>query len=327
MLMLVLFTSTSHGQSASRKKIIIDTDLFSDVDDAGALLLASTIDSAELLAVNVNYPSSYSAFAASSILGHYQHSHVPIGLTRPINDDTFWDRMMFEYGEFASKVAYHWRNASSLSFAEEAWDPVDLYRKILAEQDDDSVTIASIGFLENLSALLNSTADCYSQLSGLELVTAKVSELVIMGGDYPSGYEWNFYGFGPAITAHVVHTWPSAMTFLGSQVGENVLSGRRLVEEGPDADPVRSAYIWYNGRDKARYSWDPLTTLYAVQGLGELFKYGNSGGHNHIYPNGSNVWLPESKGNSQHWLELAVPPTAAGKVLDELFLDGARRFA
>lgn len=49
------------------------------------------------------------------------------------------------------------------------------------------------------------------------------------------------------------------------------------------------------------------------------------GGHNFVYPNGSNVWLPESKENPQHWLKPLVSNTTAGAVLDQLFLDGVRR--
>lgn len=34
---------------------------------------------------------------------------------------------------------------------DEMWDPVNLYRKVLAEQEDVSVVIASLGFFENVS--------------------------------------------------------------------------------------------------------------------------------------------------------------------------------
>lgn len=134
-----------------RKNLIIDTDLFSDVDDAGALLLAATSPNVDLLAVNVNYPSSYSALAASAILGHYGHLQVPIGIVRPVTDDAFFDAFYFELGEYASKVAYHWSNGTlPWGNASQAWDAVALYRKVLAEQEDRSVTIASIGFFDNV---------------------------------------------------------------------------------------------------------------------------------------------------------------------------------
>ncbi len=154
---------------AAKKNLIIDTDLFSDVEyahapdralrcpfltttsDAGALLLAATLPAANLLAVNVNSHSSYSALAASAILAHYGKAHVPIGAIRPLTNTTFFDGWYFELGEYASKIAYHFPGGNlAWGRAEDAWDPVALYRKTLAEADDASVTIVSIGFLDNV---------------------------------------------------------------------------------------------------------------------------------------------------------------------------------
>jgi len=109
--------------------------------------------------VNVNYPSSYSALAVSAILGHYGLSHVPVGLRRPFTNATFFDSWGYQLGEFTSKVAYNWRYDSCLPWggAEEAWEPVKLYRKVLSEQENKSVTIASIGFLENVCISFSSS--------------------------------------------------------------------------------------------------------------------------------------------------------------------------
>lgn len=74
---------------------------------------------------------------------------------------------------------------------------------------------------------------------------AKVKELVIMGGAYPCGYEYNFYGSNASATAHVVNTWPGPMTFSGGELGATVYSGARLTVEGPVSDPVNAAYRWY----------------------------------------------------------------------------------
>jgi hypothetical protein len=122
--------------------------------DAGALLLASTLKNVNLLAVNLNYPSSYSALAVSAILAHYGHPDVPVGLRRPITNESFFDTWSYELGEFASKVAFHWSNGTlRWGDAAKAWRPVDLYRKTLSEQEDGSVTIASIGFFDNVGSL------------------------------------------------------------------------------------------------------------------------------------------------------------------------------
>ncbi len=70
-----------------------------------------------------------------------------------MTDKAFFDTFYYNLGEYASKVAYHWSGGSlPWGHAEDAWDPVQLYRKTLAEAEDGSVTIASIGFLENVGA-------------------------------------------------------------------------------------------------------------------------------------------------------------------------------
>jgi hypothetical protein len=211
---------------------------------------------------------------------------------------------------------------------DKTWDPVELYRKTLAEADDASVTIASIGFLENLSGLLNSTADTYSDLDGYELVRAKVAELVVMGGGYPSGYEFNFWGDNPLTTAHVVNTWPASVsvTFLGTEVGVEVKTGARLTVEGPENDPVKAAYGWYVGYNTTRESWDPLTVAYACAGLGTWFEFGNEHGYNFVWPNGSNVWINDTARSNQHYLRLKMDNGTVAQELDQLYLKGARMY-
>lgn len=66
---------------------------------------------------------------------------------------SFFDAWFYELGEYASKIAYHWSGGSlPWGHAEDAWDPVSLYRKTLAEAADGPVTIVSIGFFENVSS-------------------------------------------------------------------------------------------------------------------------------------------------------------------------------
>ncbi|KAL5376858.1 hypothetical protein DPSP01_010124 [Paraphaeosphaeria sporulosa] len=325
-----LAISTAGAQANScTTNLIVDTDIFSDVDDAAALLLAATLPNVSLLAVNVNYPSAYSPLAASAILNHYGHPKTSIGLRRPYTNESFFDDWAYELGEYTSKVAYHWSGGSLPWFTpEKSWEPVALYRKTLADAADASVTIASIGFFENLSGLLNSSGDAYSPLSGYELVAKKVTKLAVMGGGYPSGYEFNFWGDNPLATAHVVNTWPRAVpvTFLGTEVGDVVLSGAKLTMEGPKGDPVKAAYGWYVGYNTTRMSWDPLTVAYAVLGLGSWFEYGNTGGYNHVFANGSNGWVADEDVTNQHYLRLAMDNVTVANELDKLYLKGVRKF-
>ncbi|CAP62305.1 uncharacterized protein PODANS_5_12550 [Podospora anserina S mat+] len=128
LVLLLAFTGIIHAAHAASptkvKRLIIDTGLFID-----------------LLAVNINFPSTYSALAASAILAHYGHD-TPIGIRRLLTNVTFFD---------SCKVAYHWSGGSlPWGRAEDAWDPVALYRKVLSEAPDQSVTIVSIGFFDNV---------------------------------------------------------------------------------------------------------------------------------------------------------------------------------
>lgn len=152
-----------------------------------------------------------------------------------------------------------------------------------------------------------------------------------MGGQYPSGSEYNFFGDNPLHTAHVINTWAGRITFSGTELGGHVFSGAGLLSSGPKTDPTLKGYAWYN-YGKPRESWDPLTVMYAVEGLGCLFEEEGKGGRNYVFQNGSNEWRwdkdekDEAEGKKrgeQRWLKLKVKNETAETVLDDMFLRGA----
>lgn len=122
--------------------------------------------------------------------------------------------------------------------------PVELYRTILSSAEDESIHIISIGGLINLANLLKSEADHISHLSGSQLISAKVSELVVMGGQYPSGWEYNFGGMDPKSTVDVVKYWPKNVniTYSGDELGRNVFSGQNFAQRFSPDSPILSAY-------------------------------------------------------------------------------------
>lgn len=236
-------------------------------------------------------------------------------------------------GEYASKIAYNWPH--DLAYANETSEPVTLYRELLAAANDSSVTLVSVGFFDNLAALLDSPADAISPLNGTELVVAKVAELVVMGGEYPSGWEYNL-GTNATASQRVVNGWPRsvAVTYSGSSLGGNIYSAARLAREAPADSPVLAAYQFYVGRCATiRMSWDPVTTLYAILGLDAgarathgahgrpLFAYANTIGYNTVDADGNNAWVNDTSVTNQHWLQLAdgVSNTTVAAVLDRYF--------
>jgi hypothetical protein len=158
------------------------------------------------------------------------------------------------------------------------------------------------------------------------LVRKKVAELVIMGGKYPSGRSWNFWGSNPALTAHVISTWEGTITFVGSDVGRYVLAGRPLMASKLEDDPVRMAYIYY-GFGKPLPSWDPLTVLYVANGLGSLFEVAENRGYNKVLNDGSNEWVYDGKERKQQYLRLKASNETAAAELDRLFLVAAEAFS
>lgn len=144
-----------------------------------------------------------------------------------------------------------------------------------------------------------------------------MSELIIMGGRYPSGWEYNFGGSDPNSTIYVLDHWPKtiAVTFSGGELGGSIFSGQRPLEEASTDSPTIAAYQWYVGRGSVtRETWDPITVLYGILGIENaaklgfwpLLTYANEYGYNSITAsNGSNAWVNDTSVRNQHWLKLA----------------------
>lgn len=330
---LFLSSSADHNPNSRGKPVVIDTDIFSDVDDVGSLAIANVLHNyglADLRGVVINTHSKYGALATSVINTYFGNGDVPIAAIRPLANDTFVDTRDFVLGEYASKIANNWPRALNDSLTTPT--PVELYRSILSSADDQSITLISLGFLTNIAALMNSVPDDITSLTGLDLVSAKVKELVIMGGQYPSGWEFNFGGADSASAYHVVKNWSRdvPITYSGFELGGNIFSGKRLADHAPPGSPVLAAYQWYVGRcSTVRESWDPITTLYGILslegfselGIGKLFAYANEIGYNEVLANGSNVWVNDSRVSNQHWLKLAdgVTNSSVARLLDQFF--------
>jgi len=260
-------------------RLIFDTDLCSDVDDAGTVALLHALadqGEVELLAMGLSVKSQWSAPCLDALNTYYNRPDIPIGaLKGPGIDD------VCTYGE---KVAAEFPH--DLKSADDAPDVVEVYRSVLAKQPDKSVVFVSVGFLTNLANLLESKADSHSPLNGVELVRQKVRSWVCMGGGFPSGREYNFHKDAKS-AEHAVKNWPTPIVFSGFEIGESVQTGAGL-KSTPASNPVRRAYEVYNGLNN-RSSWDQTAALFAVRGptdMWDLREHGDIG----LAADGSNAW-------------------------------------
>jgi hypothetical protein len=147
-------------------------------------------------------------------------------------------------------------------------DCVTVYRKALASQPEHSVSIVETGFATCLNRLLKSRSDAISRLSGAALVKRSAKLLSIMGGQYPSGSEWNFRSDAPGYNALFLqwtrqHGFPPVY-LNGYSNGEHVLAGPPASAD-PAVDP--DAYGMQLVGVTQRPMWDVLSALYAARGL------------------------------------------------------------
>ncbi|MBC8041685.1 MAG: hypothetical protein H7Y06_14170 [Opitutaceae bacterium] len=173
----------------------------------------------------------------------------------------------------------------------------------------------SIGHLNNLWDLLRSEADGHSLLSGEDLIRQKVAHVVMMGGDYPAGKEHNFFARGSdAVTAEVVHAWPTPILFSGYTLGLGVMTGRGLVAL-PEGHPVRRAYELHptHPMERGRPSWDQTAVIAAVRGSG-CFWGVSEPGFNRIAVDGSNVWESRTDGSHVYLIERDPPAQVAAEI-------------
>ncbi len=323
LVILLLITGVS-GTARAEVKIIFDTDMDTDCDDAGALAILHALadrGEAEILATVVSSHYPWSVPCVAAINRYYGRSNLPIGAPKSEWADT--GRRSSRYAkQISEELPTRWKSN------DDAPDAVEVYRRVLAAQPDDSVVVVTVGYLTNIRDLLASRPDAISSLDGRALVAQKVRRWVCMGGRYPEHLNPGVFGnFKPDPTSAViaVRDWPKPIYFSGS--GEKIGTGGRL-RETPIENPVRRVYELYLGDKKTRPSWDPIAVLFAVRERADCWKV-HTGGHNHIFDNGTNQWregpatnhhlvevLPETADRLRETLDGLMVPPLPGQMLD-----------
>ena len=312
--LLVTFIAGCGGWFVSTPRavpIIFDTDIGTDVDDAGALAILHILadkGEAKILATMSANQNRWCAPAIDVINTYYGRGDMPIGSSRTGPDPEEW------YHDSVPNYPH------DLTGSNEAPDAVALYRKILAAQSNQSVTIVVVGWLTNMADLLNSGPDKYSSLNGRELVAAKVKELVSMGGIWPNTKKEGDYNFRmDGAAAHkVISDWPGKIMFTG--LGKDVMTGSQLVAQGPKDNPVPAFYRnFFKGHKLTeRSSWDLIVVLYSIRGLSDYFT-AVSNGYCISKEDGSNKWVPGTPKNHSY-LVYKMPQAELAAVIEDLLL-------
>ena len=206
-------------------RIILDCDMGSSTDDLFALMMLyryMDMKRCNLIGVIVDRMGRANADIVDVMNNFYGYPDIPIGLeTKGIeNPHVFITYHNLPYARSRDGVPMFKRTVGDIGTYHEAYK---LYRKLLAESPDKSVTIASIGFVTSLSRLLQSGPDEYSPLTGVELVRQKVKELYAMGGVFGDAVEPD-YNFKAAINFSLkfFELWPKDVdiVFSPGEVGD-----------------------------------------------------------------------------------------------------------
>ena len=261
-------------------KIIFDTDIGGDCDDAGALALLHRLcdkGEAELLAITHCFNSPYNAGCIDAI-NRYFGREVPIG-----NNFALAERNN-PRGVYAAELCENFPNrypAHLHGCADGPADTLDVLRRTLAQAEDNSVTLVVVGTLASMARLVMSEADAISPLSGKELIAQKLCRTVVMGGRffeswpmvlYESGdpthhvmtWEYNIRGSGYSAAKTVLDNWTGELVFSSYEIGSYIKSMVGYAARSSPENPAARAYQIHNG-DTGRCSWDHTAVLEAVR--------------------------------------------------------------
>ncbi len=288
-------------------RVIFDTDMDGDCDDAAALgILHALADNgeAEILAVTTSSLDPWAGPCIEAINIYYNRPKLPIGTARP--------PAPLQKSRFPETVAK--RCPHTLQRSDQAPDAVELYLDILAKQPDKSVTIITVGEMTNLSKLMDAPAKD-ARPAGMELIRAKVTQWVCMGGNFigsPARDDLklgnnNFTLNAPA-TLDAVTRWPTPVVFVGREVA-SVPSGLKIganLDKTPAHNPVRIAYeAYFGGKPKDRHVADPATVLFAVRGQRDYWNLHDTG-HMALNPDMTFEWKEQPNRDQAYLLKKEI---------------------
>ena len=259
--------------AAQPVRLVFDTDLGNDVDDAMALAVIHALqnrDECELLAITTTKDNPYVAPMANLLNTFYGRPEIPIAVVKngATKEDGKYNRQVLELKDDAGNLRYP-RSLTPEGSANLP-DAVPFLRKLLAESPDNSVVMVQVGFFTNFARLLDTPADNISPLSGKELIAKKVKLLSLMAGAFnePPGFkEYNVVNDIQS-AKKLVAEWPSEMVFSGHEIGRLIQHPPASMKEDYDYvkyHPLKDAYNFYRGLDNSQPAYDLTSVLYALR--------------------------------------------------------------
>lgn len=319
-LIILLMLSFSCLAAAQPVRIIFDTDMGNDIDDALALAMLHALESrgeAKLLAVTITKDNRWAAPYVDLVNTFYGRPDIPIGVVH--NGKTPDSNPMIQVPSERRRSDGSYVYPHKLTDGSQAPEAVGVLRRVLAQQPDGSVVIVQTGFSTNLARLLDSSPDSASPLSGRDLAAKKVRLLVAMAGNYVSTKpEFNVETDIPS--AHKLFAeWPTPVVVSGYEVGESMLFPASSIEHDfsyvPD-HPIAEGYRLLMKMPYNRPTWDLTAALYAVwpdHGFFDLSPPGRIS----VLPDGGTKFVADPNGKQRY---LIVTQAERPRTLETMIL-------
>jgi hypothetical protein len=307
--------------------IILDSDIASNVDDVGdhALLWAlAASGQVNVLALITSSTNPWSAPAVYAIAKYYGHPDVPIGAFQGAMPNSYATTNSYYTQQLTNRFGKPKDTRASYPPA------VTVYRQALANAPNGSVIIIAGGFYGPLWQLLKSSPDAISPMSGMQLIAAKVLQLISAAGYFPNSGDSGSFNFASDATnaSYVFQNWPGPVTSFGTEVGGDVLTGP-AADADPTTNPMKLAYNLYcsNGEwcPNQQYAWTQVAILYAAQYSTQTtadFEFGGSNGSTVVRGSnapvpGQNTWS-QTPARQQSYVEKTVPAATLQSIIDSL---------
>jgi len=297
--------------------IILDTDLGNSTDDAfamQAMFTARSVGSCNVVGVIGSRKLEKAKKLLDCFMHYYHADDIPLGFAE--GDEQYFE--IIPYYQLVDSL-----KADGTPLFEPTGIPLSerlpgwkLYRKLLSEAEDASISIVCVGMFTNLGNLLDSQADEYSPLSGKELVKQKVKSLEVMAGCFspvPLRYtksgtvcqfldvEYNIGGDIP-LAKKVIQEWPVGLSIFPLEEGlhfpsvhDDILEDYRWQPESPIYQ-IYSHYDEWEKGDVGQYLWDAVTMFHAIDYF-DIF-LDTTSGFLHIDDDGRTTFTADSEGNA-----------------------------
>ncbi len=252
------------------KKIIFDTDIGTDPDDAGALAILQEAHNRgiiQLIGITISTPKKATAGCVDAINRYYKNV-VPLGQTRsivPHESDEEWNTL------YAYEIAHMFENSYGDEIAEETGAKV--LRRLLAE--NTGVTLLVTGNFTNIAELIDSQPDEISELNGKDLLNRSVDRIVSMAGEYEreEEHEYNIYCDIEA-ARKTFDNFTGYIDTIGFTEGCKLQSGKCLFEKDMKNPAGMCYYIHLKGSGN---SWDPIPAFVTCYGGDGVFEFTEPG--------------------------------------------------